>query len=265
MATVFDEKGININAVRDLYRRAHAVAKHKVNAKKKTDFGADEVSVELKAELLPFLMKINLKDPKNYDRLKKLIGKWRPKIDETDLNIDEADLESDEVDLEIDREDDAETDEGNQVVDGLHQKLQYLKCREEYRCFIVRELLLQLLPICRNEQLCKEYNKYHFYEVKANQFSGIGINFLGQRGDYLKKNILDDFKQQIEATSDVDELLELVEKLQKTEEYKVIATGQGVVTRGLSLETSSVKAFKKMINDQKACLGYEDGISLKPR
>lgn len=101
----------------------------------------------------------------------------------------------------------------------------------------------------------KEGGRWHALEVDSNDFASAGQNFKqqyqNQRGDYLKTNILNDFKEKIENTSSPTELDNLIKELERSTEYKVLAKAQGIVTRIFGGETSSIKAFKEMIVEKK--------------
>lgn len=100
----------------------------------------------------------------------------------------------------------------------------------------------------------KSIGRSHRYSASAEAMKTIKQEFQQLRGDHLKREILLDFKNQIEKISTIEDLqkFETENIKSKSESYKVLATGQGLTTRVLHLETDSVKALKNMINEKKA-------------
>ncbi|WP_040534277.1 hypothetical protein [Legionella drancourtii] len=54
----------------------------------------------------------------------------------------------------------------------------------------------------------------------------------------------------VENTTSKAELDKLVQELKSKPEYKILEKGQGIATKVFGLETSSVKAFNKMVDEQ---------------
>ena len=90
----------------------------------------------------------------------------------------------------------------------------------------------------------------HGLGVNSKKFPKLRVEFQGFKGDFLKTQILKDFKTQLENASSLDELHNLVKSLKASEEYKVLKTGQGFFTRLFGLATASAKAFDKMVAEQ---------------
>ncbi|WP_133131348.1 hypothetical protein [Legionella yabuuchiae] len=90
----------------------------------------------------------------------------------------------------------------------------------------------------------------HAMQATVEKFNNLKEKYSSIKGDHLKSQILNEFKEKIENTSNLDELNILKNTLMKSDEYKVLKTGQGITTRALGLETSSVRAFKEMISEQ---------------
>ncbi|KTD08968.1 hypothetical protein Lgra_2203 [Legionella gratiana] len=89
-------------------------------------------------------------------------------------------------------------------------------------------------------------NRFHAFEASPKDLQ----NFKDLKGDLLKSKILHDFKGQLENAT-ADNIDQVVEKIKNSKEYKVLATGQGVMTRLLHLDTSSVNAFNEMVAERK--------------
>ena len=92
--------------------------------------------------------------------------------------------------------------------------------------------------------------RFHAFEVNVEKYASLKERYRDAKGDYLKSSILADFQNKIENTSSKEELETLVRKFKLSDEYKVLEKGQGLVTKVLGLETSSVKALKEMIEAQ---------------
>ena len=77
-------------------------------------------------------------------------------------------------------------------------------------------------------------------------------------GDYLKSQILEDLKKQIQDTSSKEELDALKEKVKTSYEYDVLKTGQGWFTQTFGIKTSSVDALDSMFEQQEMYLYNTD-------
>tara|TARA_B110000879_G_C11103985_1_gene484405 strand:- start:505 stop:1338 length:834 start_codon:yes stop_codon:yes gene_type:complete len=137
-----------------------------------------------------------------------------------------------------------------------------------------RELIMPTIHTVKNSYEHKSFNpldnRKHALEAKSND--DLQEQFKGQEGDHLKTCILKDFKEQIENTSDPEELKNLKNKLKGSAEFKVLQQGQGIssniaqsigkmVDRDL-YQTSSVKALEKMFNQQEENIGPRQSNSI---
>lgn len=88
----------------------------------------------------------------------------------------------------------------------------------------------------------------HRFEAST---KGMDINerYQDLRGDALKTRILANMQDVLANVKDSQSLAKTVEALKNSEEYRVLATGQGRATQMLGLKTTSVKAFEKMVKD----------------
>lgn len=87
-------------------------------------------------------------------------------------------------------------------------------------------------------------NRWHFFTVTHHQLTG----------DQAKAKILSDWLKEIKKCENIEQLGALENKILASQEYEVIKTGTGIVTRLLNLKTDSLKAFDKMLNDAKQSL-----------
>jgi predicted NAD-dependent protein-ADP-ribosyltransferase YbiA (DUF1768 family) len=98
-------------------------------------------------------------------------------------------------------------------------------------------------------------SKYYAHAAKSNDegrfhlFDASSEHFRGMKGDYLKTKILCDFKDQLSKYTDLDKFDAKVASLRDSTAYGILATGQGITTKILGLETSSVAAFNAMVKD----------------
>lgn len=107
--------------------------------------------------------------------------------------------------------------------------------------------------------------RHHFWSIASTKGSPhLKNKYHLLKGDALKTLILIDFKSQLEACLTLDELKETVDLLKKSDEYKILAQSQGVMTSFFGcfgLKTSSVVAFDKMVSERESQCGvYGIGI-----
>ncbi len=123
---------------------------------------------------------------------------------------------------------------------------------------------LQIKPMSAQEEYshnvaASQSSRWHAVGVSAADFNDVKIKYQGQKGDYLKSNILANFKGAISQIKDKGELDKFVKHFKTTDEYKVLEKGQGLATRLLggllNLETSSIKAFNEMVTKAEKNLG----------
>lgn len=98
--------------------------------------------------------------------------------------------------------------------------------------------------------------RWHALEIIGQTFEPENGNklkekYLFQKGDFLKTNILEEFKKQIEELPKENFDIR-VNELKKSAEYQVLAKAQGLWTQTFGGKTSSVEAFDKMISERKA-------------
>lgn len=106
-------------------------------------------------------------------------------------------------------------------------------------------------------------NRFHLFNATSKQ---LGDAYKEFKGDLLKSQILLNFKKRLEETT-LESLDQEVKKLIETPEYEVLATSQGVTTWFLGFfgrgDTSSVKAFREMVEERKGDLKFEQGFVVK--
>ncbi len=85
-------------------------------------------------------------------------------------------------------------------------------------------------------------SRFHMFGASSQQYRAF-------HGDLLKTKILSIFKEELQSCSSFIEFQNKVLEIKNRDEYRILAQGQGLITRGLGLETSSIKALNKMIED----------------
>lgn len=96
----------------------------------------------------------------------------------------------------------------------------------------------------------KSEGRLHFFGVNGVKFLNLSEELKNLHGDYLKSQILLCFKKQLVKVKTKEELDDLVNNFKLTDEYQVLATGQGVATRFFARQTSSIKAFNDLVKAQ---------------
>lgn len=105
--------------------------------------------------------------------------------------------------------------------------------------------------------------RHHAFEVIAAKFTGLKEQLMQLKGDHLKSQILLDFKEELAHCKTTEEVEQLKEQWKNKPEYKVLETGQGLITRIFHLQTSSVKAFNTMIDERKHEIEGEPSASVR--
>ncbi|CAM2792443.1 substrate of the Dot/Icm secretion system [Legionella steigerwaltii] len=103
-------------------------------------------------------------------------------------------------------------------------------------------------------------NRFHLFNAQSND--ELDPKYKGLKGDFLKSQILLDFKKRLEnATS--ENFDRVVDELKAKPEYeKVLAVSQGLVTWFFKLDTSSVKAFREMVAERRRDLELEKSLQI---
>jgi hypothetical protein len=99
-------------------------------------------------------------------------------------------------------------------------------------------------------------NRFHALEVKSGNFENLKDDLKDLNGDFLKTQILENFRTQIENTSSKEELDALKQQLKDSVEYGVLKTGQGLFTRITGIQTTSQKTLETMFEEQEKNLEY---------
>ncbi len=98
-------------------------------------------------------------------------------------------------------------------------------------------------------------SKINFQEPQNTpEFKKFKQKYQELEGDYLKIQILEDIKEQINETTSKKELDELKETVKTSDEYTVLKTGQGWFTQKTGIKTSSIKALESMFEQQEKYL-----------
>lgn len=98
-----------------------------------------------------------------------------------------------------------------------------------------------------------DVDKFYAFKDRVHS-SPARSDIYSETGDALKQKILAKFKSKIEQTTDATELHNAVQGILKSDDYKILETGQDRFTRIFGLKTSSVKALESMIEEQKTYL-----------
>lgn len=105
------------------------------------------------------------------------------------------------------------------------------------------------------------FNVERKHRYTADTFNGLKAKYQEARGDALKTEILADFKAKLEEATDKQGLDQIVKELKKSDEYKILKTGQDVTTRLLGLKTSSVAAFEDMIKNMEVDISTRQSVA----
>ncbi len=97
-------------------------------------------------------------------------------------------------------------------------------------------------------------SKINFQNHNTSEFKEFKQKYQEYEGDYLKTQILEDMKDQINETTSKKELDKLKEKLKTSYEYTVLKIGQGWFTQKADIKTSSIKALENMFKQQETYL-----------
>lgn len=125
---------------------------------------------------------------------------------------------------------------------------------------IVTDLISQASQIQQPKMhLQVSKNRFHAFSATGKNLKEEFQNF---KGDLLKSKILNSFKTELENAT-AETIDQVVKDIQNTNEYKVLATGQGLMTRLFHLDTSSVKTFKEMDAERRVNLELETIFGFK--
>ncbi len=72
-----------------------------------------------------------------------------------------------------------------------------------------------------------------------------------------------DFKNRLAEATDEQSLKQAVKELKGKDEYRILATGQGLTTQLLGLKTSSVSAFEKMVEEARESIKSQERQTMK--
>lgn len=115
-----------------------------------------------------------------------------------------------------------------------------------------QHLLLEIILITICAVICGaegwEGRAYHFFKAGTENVASLKEKYLHLSGDQLKTAILINFEKALEKANGTQSFKEIEQSLRNSDEFKILATSQGVVTWLLGGETSSVKAFNQMVD-----------------
>jgi len=112
----------------------------------------------------------------------------------------------------------------------------------------------------RFQQAISALKRFHLFNASGESLRGTDYSAL--QGDALKDKILQDFKAYLDNIDDEKTLNAAIQGIKRSEAYRILATGQGIVTRVMKRETSSVAAFEKMEEAARARVRSNSGPKL---
>lgn len=139
------------------------------------------------------------------------------------------------------------------LIDSVYQRIELIHKK------LVEHLKIEILNSPEKEKklssthyqhqiVYQQQGRPHFFETQGNE--QLGSDFSKLKGDYLKSQILLKFKEEIEAISSEDALVDYINKLKKDRRRDILATPQGITTSIFRLETSAINALNQMLEEQ---------------
>ena len=108
-------------------------------------------------------------------------------------------------------------------------------------------------------------SRKHKYEAKYEEANALKKNYNALKGDALKTKILIDIQTEIDNTSTPKELADVLQAFIKKPEYTILETQQGRISQKLGLETSSLKAFNRMVGDAEERIAKANANANSPK
>ena len=108
------------------------------------------------------------------------------------------------------------------------------------------------------EDATTKEGRSHALTATIDKYIDLKDKYKNIQGDALKTEILIHFKNELAEAKNSEDLSTIIERLEKSHEYKVLKTQQGLVGRILNLDTSSVEAFNKMIQEAKEVVLHKE-------
>ncbi|KTD78840.1 hypothetical protein [Legionella waltersii] len=105
----------------------------------------------------------------------------------------------------------------------------------------------------------KAIGRPHVFGDTAKGFKDIKAELAHLKGEQLKREILFDFKKEVDKLTTLEELTSFEQRtiIQKSHAYQILEKQQGFLSRLSSTETDSVKALKKMVHEKREALRFE--------
>ena len=95
-------------------------------------------------------------------------------------------------------------------------------------------------------------DREHLFKVKPSNSNIYKLKYQSLKGDLLKTQILRDFVKNLTNISDIDMLNHFVADFKKSNDYKVLSSGQGLATKVFLLETTSQQTVEKLVEKRTA-------------
>lgn len=93
-------------------------------------------------------------------------------------------------------------------------------------------------------------NRYHMLSTHPEHLEDKNLQNL--TGDKLKTAILEKFSDKLSSCEDSEQLQEYVKNFKQGKEYKVLQKAQGIASKFLHIDTSSVKAVESLVSEKEA-------------
>ena len=137
---------------------------------------------------------------------------------------------------------------------GLWRDQQVVQDIEERsdRRSLLRPIQLGTENIKKEQQQTKD--RFHAFKVKTSSFRELKIRYQGMKGDALKQKILSSLQEKLETIQDVSELEHYVNDFKASEDYKVLTTPQGVMSRIFQNQTGSKGQVEDILQKKRQTL-----------
>ncbi|HDV5711201.1 TPA: hypothetical protein RJD49_002936 [Legionella pneumophila] len=106
-----------------------------------------------------------------------------------------------------------------------------------------------------------EQDRFHLFKASGSGFENFKLKYQALKGDHLKTEILKDFAEKLSAISDKETLDHFVQDFKKSTDYQILAKGQGITTRLLSLDTDSQKKVEELIENKETEIEARKSLS----
>jgi len=106
----------------------------------------------------------------------------------------------------------------------------------------------------RAEEQQQTKNRFHAFKVEASSFRELKTRYQGMKGDALKQKILSSLQEKLKTIHDVSQLDHYVKDFKASEDYKVLTTPQGVISRIFQNQTDNKRQVESILQKKKQAL-----------